>query len=125
MIPVAAGARIWIATGHTDMRNYVERRIKRSSGRSEPNRFGHDERAGFAMKRRRFWQSPLSSGAAGAQWRRDRRSACRADGRLGEDGVGTDYADASFVSSNLEKSPRSFAAVTGNLLRWSALPLSG
>lgn len=33
MIPVAAGVRIWIATGHTDMRNYVERRIMRSPGR--------------------------------------------------------------------------------------------
>ncbi len=30
MIPVPAGARVWLATGHTDMRNYVECRIMRS-----------------------------------------------------------------------------------------------
>lgn len=30
MIPVAAGARIWIATGHTDMRNYAPTMIMRS-----------------------------------------------------------------------------------------------
>ncbi len=33
MIPVASNVRIWIATGHTDMRNYAERMIMRSSGR--------------------------------------------------------------------------------------------
>jgi hypothetical protein len=32
MIAVPIGARIWIATGVTDMRNYVERRIMRSPG---------------------------------------------------------------------------------------------
>jgi hypothetical protein len=24
MIPVPSGARVWLAAGHTDMRNYVE-----------------------------------------------------------------------------------------------------
>ena len=30
MIPVSAGVRIWLASGHTDMRRYAERRIMRS-----------------------------------------------------------------------------------------------
>jgi hypothetical protein len=30
MIPFPAGVRVWLATGHTDMRNYAERRIMRS-----------------------------------------------------------------------------------------------
>jgi hypothetical protein len=30
MIPVPAGVRVWIATGHTDMRRYAEHRIMRS-----------------------------------------------------------------------------------------------
>jgi hypothetical protein len=33
MIPVPAGLRIWIATGHTDMRRYVACRIMRSPRR--------------------------------------------------------------------------------------------
>jgi hypothetical protein len=33
MIPIASGVRIWIATGHTDMRNYAVRRIMRSPRR--------------------------------------------------------------------------------------------
>ena len=27
MIPVPVGVKVWLATGHTDMRNYAERRI--------------------------------------------------------------------------------------------------
>jgi hypothetical protein len=27
MLPVPAGVRVWLATGHTDMRNYAERTI--------------------------------------------------------------------------------------------------
>jgi hypothetical protein len=27
MIPIASGLRVWIATGHTDMRRYAERMI--------------------------------------------------------------------------------------------------
>jgi hypothetical protein len=34
-IPIPSGARVWLATGHTDMRNYVERRIMRSPRRQE------------------------------------------------------------------------------------------
>jgi hypothetical protein len=30
MIPIPSGVRVWIATGHTDMRRYAERRIMRS-----------------------------------------------------------------------------------------------
>ncbi|MDB5568691.1 MAG: hypothetical protein JWP84_5257 [Tardiphaga sp.] len=30
MIPIAAGVRIWIASGHTDMRNYAPTMIMRS-----------------------------------------------------------------------------------------------
>ncbi len=33
MIPLPSGAKVWLATGHTDMRNYAERMIMRSSGR--------------------------------------------------------------------------------------------
>jgi hypothetical protein len=33
MIPLPSGAKVWLATGHTDMRNYPERMIMRSSGR--------------------------------------------------------------------------------------------
>jgi hypothetical protein len=32
MIPIASGVRIWIATGHTDMRRYAEYLVMRSSG---------------------------------------------------------------------------------------------
>ena len=32
MIAFPSGARVWLATGHTDMRNYAERRIMRSPG---------------------------------------------------------------------------------------------
>jgi len=32
MIPVPSGVRIWIASGHADMRNYVVHRIMRSPG---------------------------------------------------------------------------------------------
>jgi hypothetical protein len=31
MIPIPSGARVWLATGHTDMRNYAERTIMRST----------------------------------------------------------------------------------------------
>jgi hypothetical protein len=27
MIPVPTGVRVWLATGHTDMRNYAERTV--------------------------------------------------------------------------------------------------
>ena len=30
MIPIPSGVRVWLATGHTDMRRYAERRIMRS-----------------------------------------------------------------------------------------------
>ena len=30
MIPFPAGVRVWLATGHTDMRNYAARTIMRS-----------------------------------------------------------------------------------------------
>jgi hypothetical protein len=30
MIAVPGGARVWLATGHTDMRNYAERSVMRS-----------------------------------------------------------------------------------------------
>ena len=30
MIPIPTGVRVWLATGHTDMRCYAERRIMRS-----------------------------------------------------------------------------------------------
>ena len=33
MIPVPTGVRVWLATGHTDMRNYVECQIMRSPQR--------------------------------------------------------------------------------------------
>ncbi len=36
MIPVPAGVRVWLATGVTDMRRYVERRIMRSPRRAMP-----------------------------------------------------------------------------------------
>jgi hypothetical protein len=32
-IPIPSGARVWLATGHTDMRNYAERTIMLSAGR--------------------------------------------------------------------------------------------
>jgi hypothetical protein len=32
MIPMPTGVRVWLATGHTDMRNYAEPRIMRSPG---------------------------------------------------------------------------------------------
>ena len=35
MIPVPTGVRVWLATGHTDMRNYVECQIMRSPQRAE------------------------------------------------------------------------------------------
>ena len=31
MIPVPTGVRVWLATGHTDMRNYAEPTIMRSN----------------------------------------------------------------------------------------------
>ena len=34
MIPVPNGARVWLAAGHTDMRNYAERAIMRSPRRN-------------------------------------------------------------------------------------------
>jgi hypothetical protein len=34
MIPVPSGARVWLAAGHTDMRNYAERRIMRGPRRN-------------------------------------------------------------------------------------------
>jgi hypothetical protein len=30
MIPIASGVKVWIATGHTDMRRYAEHWIMRS-----------------------------------------------------------------------------------------------
>ena len=30
MIPIPTGVRVWLASGQTDKRNYVERRIMRS-----------------------------------------------------------------------------------------------
>jgi transposase len=37
MIPIPSGVRVWIATGHTDMRRYVERTIMQSPRRSVDN----------------------------------------------------------------------------------------
>ena len=34
MTPLPSGTKVWLATGHTDFRNYVERRIMRSPERS-------------------------------------------------------------------------------------------
>jgi len=34
MIPIGSGVRIWIATGHTDMRRYAECPIMQSPGRA-------------------------------------------------------------------------------------------
>jgi hypothetical protein len=31
MIPVPSGVQVWLATGHTDMRNYAERSIMQST----------------------------------------------------------------------------------------------
>jgi len=33
MIPLPAGVQVWLATGHTDMRNYAERTIMLSPER--------------------------------------------------------------------------------------------
>jgi hypothetical protein len=33
MIPVPSGVHVWLASGHTDMRNYAERTIMLSPGR--------------------------------------------------------------------------------------------
>jgi hypothetical protein len=35
MIPVPSGVRVWLATGHTDMRNYAERTIMQSARPTE------------------------------------------------------------------------------------------
>jgi len=45
MIPVPSGVRVWLATGHTDMRNYVMRRIMRSPGWLGLNRTGPSQRS--------------------------------------------------------------------------------
>jgi len=40
MIPVPAGVRMWLATGHTDMRNYAAAMIMRSRWRRRPGAAG-------------------------------------------------------------------------------------
>jgi hypothetical protein len=40
MIPFPAGVRVWLATGHTDMRNYAARTIMRSWRREVASRRG-------------------------------------------------------------------------------------
>jgi hypothetical protein len=37
MIPVPPGVRVWLATGHTDMRNYAERTIMWSPILTDPD----------------------------------------------------------------------------------------
>ena len=36
MIPLPTGVRVWLATGHTDMRNYVEPTIMLSARPFDP-----------------------------------------------------------------------------------------
>jgi hypothetical protein len=45
MIPVPSGARVWLAAGHTDMRNYAERTIMQSARRDVAARRGFLGRA--------------------------------------------------------------------------------
>ena len=36
MIPMPSSTQVWLATGHTDMRRYVERIIMQSPERADP-----------------------------------------------------------------------------------------
>ncbi len=48
MIAFPSGARVWLATGHTDMRNYVERGIMRSPGPPKRTYYIYINRMGLA-----------------------------------------------------------------------------
>jgi hypothetical protein len=43
MIPIPSGVRVWIATGHTDMRRYAERSVMRSP------QWENEQRRGFGV----------------------------------------------------------------------------
>jgi len=40
MIPMPSGVQVWLATGHTDMRNYAERMIMQSPRGADCRRLG-------------------------------------------------------------------------------------
>jgi hypothetical protein len=60
MIPVPSGARVWLPAGHTDMRNYAERAIMRSTRPSDlPTRLVINNLVGSAR-----FLAPHNSGPA-------------------------------------------------------------
>ena len=48
MIVLPAGVKVHLALGHTDMRNYVERKIMRSPGRPRRAQYQHISRLWLA-----------------------------------------------------------------------------